>query len=700
MRRISIVQTGQTRGGRAKLRCHRRLRRASALAMMVAVLVLAISREHRVTADEPVRIPSGAVATDQAPGRGRAKPAPRSESSETSLRVRGEEGDDTGVATDSPSEPAADDSEAPSTNRRDSRDPRVAPPPAEKPDDKPTKVEIEVAQFNGAAPGQTTRAELLGSWGAPHETTDIDGGVQQVYKIEPFEDVVATFAGDTLESILVNLMQPFKADELAKELELDDIRVVTVYDEQGEPLGQAFPERGVVFSFLPDDPEHKVFQVLVEPVGPQAFVLRAAASRQRRYRVSLADLDQALSLDQRAAAAHALRAELLSDLGRYPEALRAAEEAVAIDGQSAEYQLIFGRQLEQTGQFDKALAASKAAEKLAPDAPEWRAAALVQQADQLAAGPQRDFKQAVKLYQQAMELAEPLADDSRTAVRRRATDVLLRAHLGTARSIAWGNWKSKSGAVEKWLERSEVWAERMDKDELTFTGQASFMVAREALAALVGLQGKADPQQWTDEALENGRKLIDESADSLMRRRWEWELGMALYDTLQVLHMRRDFDPALEYGTMAVAYLERAGVERQQLPGHAYMMGRLYFRVGSIYAIQQQDHRKALPWFEKAVPLLEEPIPDSALADVGRQGETFVSMAVSYWQADDRKEALRLSNEGLKLVEQAVEQGILEAKALAVPYANLASMHRQMGDESKARKYSELANRVDKSTRR
>lgn len=26
----------------------------------------------------------------------------------------------------------------------------------------------------------------------------------------------------------------------------------------------------------------------------------------------------------------------------------------------------------------------------------------------------------------------------------------------------------------------------------------------------------------------------------------------------------------------------------------------------------------------KAVPFLEEPIPDSAMADIGRQGETFV----------------------------------------------------------------------------
>ena len=113
-----------------------------------------------------------------------------------------------------------------------------------------------------------------------------------------------------------------------------------------------------------------------------------------------------------------------------------------------------------------------------------------------------------------------------------------------------------------------------------------------------------------------------------------------MYDALQIYHMRRSYQPALEFGTLAVSYLEKAGTERARQPGHAYMMGRLYFRIGSIHAIQYKDHGKALPWFDKAVPLLEEPIPDSALADIGRQGETFVSIAVSYWESSRREEAV------------------------------------------------------------
>jgi len=34
-----------------------------------------------------------------------------------------------------------------------------------------------------------------------------------------------------------------------------------------------------------------------------------------------------------------------------------------------------------------------------------------------------------------------------------------------------------------------------------------------------------------------------------------------------------------------------------------------------------------------------------------------VSMAVSYWETNNRREALRLTNQGVKLMEQAAGQG-------------------------------------------
>ena len=45
-------------------------------------------------------------------------------------------------------------------------------------------------------------------------------------------------------------------------------------------------------------------------------------------------------------------------------------------------------------------------------------------------------------------------------------------------------------------------------------------------------------------------------------------------------------------------------------------------------------------------------------------------------------------------MEQAVKDGVMESSSLAVPYGNLAAMHRQLGALDKANHYQELASRV------
>ena len=99
------------------------------------------------------------------------------------------------------------------------------------------------------------------------------------------------------------------------------------------------------------------------------------------------------------------------------------------------------------------------------------------------------------------------------------------------------------------------------------------------------------------------------------------------------------------------------------------------------------------PWpgLNAQVPLLERPIPTAALANLGRHGESFVSMGVSYWDTGNHDEALRLTAEGIKLMQQAVKDGTLEEEALHVPYTNLATMHRFLGDDEQADAFGELA---------
>jgi hypothetical protein len=115
-----------------------------------------------------------------------------------------------------------------------------------------------------------------------------------------------------------------------------------------------------------------------------------------------------------------------------------------------------------------------------------------------------------------------------------------------------------------------------------------------------------------------------------------------------------------------------------------------------IHAVGQHDHGQAVEWYAQAVKLLESPVPASHITDPGRHGETFVSIAVSYWEIGEREEAMRLTRQGVKLMEQAVEEGLLNKAALAIPYNNMASMYTELGDRRRADEFSTLAAKLQR----
>ncbi len=71
-------------------------------------------------------------------------------------------------------------------------------------------------------------------------------------------------------------------------------------------------------------------------------------------------------------------------------------------------------------------------------------------------------------------------------------------------------------------------------------------------------------------------------------------------------------------------------------------------------------------------------------------------MGVSYWEVGQRQKAVELTQKGIKWMEQAVKQGTLDNSALAIPYNNLAAMHRQLGSTDQADRFQEMASRAKK----
>ena len=57
---------------------------------------------------------------------------------------------------------------------------------------------------------------------------------------------------------------------------------------------------------------------------------------------------------------------------------------------------------------------------------------------------------------------------------------------------------------------------------------------------------------------------------------------------------------------------------------------------------------------------------------------------------------MRLTVQGAEIMKEAVEDGTLLLKAMAVPYGNLATMHGSLGNSSKSQEFAKLVAKIDK----
>ena len=119
--------------------------------------------------------------------------------------------------------------------------------------------------------------------------------------------------------MVIRLNHTFPAAGVAQQLELSNIRPVLVSNELGEILGQAFPERGVLFGFEPSEIPGKatmrVVQIILEPISAEPFVLRAETLLNSRPEFSASDLEQAVRLDPSNGRARWLLARVLAGMG-------------------------------------------------------------------------------------------------------------------------------------------------------------------------------------------------------------------------------------------------------------------------------------------------------------------------------------------------------------------------------------------------
>ena len=569
----------------------------------------------------------------------------------------------------------------------------VTAPVAATPDEMPT-LSIDPASFRGVNPGKTTRDELLATWGAGEALYSGDGTTGFAWKIEPFERVEVALDGDTVATILVKLAEPVPVTELARQLEIADIRTVTIFDDQGISIGEVYPERGVILSVKPGT--QSATAIMIEPLDPESFVLRAESEIESCSAYAVADLQYAIQIDPRHVRAHRLLLGMTAEQGKWTQAIKLAETATRLDPADAWTQLKYASALLALDRPEEARAVLLAVKSRENPSP-----LVVAQAERLlgrvalaAAAP--DHHAAVQHFAEAIRRASPLLVKRAPAVQTAAREVLLDAHLGTALAIARGTWQQKGRVIPKWISRSETIVTEFQGTDAE-RQVLELQLCRGALAASAGSAEAIEPLPWVKRMLEVRDRMGQTVADPWRRRQIDWETGQGLADALAAAQKRGDAADLLDNATLTAAYLERGAEQRELTAAERKKIGELMFRIGIMHSLQRGDHATAVTWFDRTVPLWEGNDDFDRGGELGRLGESYVSMAISYWQVDRREDALALSRRGVDLMVAAVDKSQLEERSLAVAYGNLSTMYAEEGDDKQSQTYAEMASRAEAS---
>ena len=568
----------------------------------------------------------------------------------------------------------------------------ATPAPAPRsPADAPT-LAIDPASFRGVMPGKTSREEVEASWGPGEPFTREDDTTGLFWPMQPFERVEVTLADQVVDSIRVKLAEPVSLRQLAAQMEIADLRTVSILNENGVSIGEVFPERGVVISVEPGT--QTAIAILLEPLDPEPFVLRAEGEIDHDTAAALADLQYAIEIDPRHVRAHRLLLTLLCEQGQGQRALAIAEAAERLDPVDIWTRLKCAEMLMALGRTDEArakLEAVRGPERVPPLVTAQTARMLGRL--ELAAEPPA-YQKSVTFFEEAIRKAAPLGGSQSRAIQKASRDLLLDAHLGTALAIARGTWQQKGRVIPKWIARAEAIVGEVPADSPD-RARLELELCRGALAAAAGCAAGVEPLPWVKRLLEARERFDARVQDPWRRRQIDWEVGLGLADAIDASLERGDASDMLENATLTAAYLERGAEQRELTPPERRKLGDLYFRIGILHSLQHGAHATAVTWFDKVVPLWEGNSTFQERGELGRLGESFVSMAISYWQVDRRDDALSLSSRGVDLMVEAVDLEQLTERSLAVPYGNLSTMYAEQGNDEQSKTYAEMASRAE-----
>ncbi|QDU54173.1 tetratricopeptide repeat protein [Aeoliella mucimassa] len=551
------------------------------------------------------------------------------------------------------------------------------------------------AVFHGIQPGVSTKKQLIESWGSPDEVAPTDAGQLMLFQLESFRGVEVLVEDGLVTLMKINLRRALSPAELAEKIAADTDEAVPLEDpEANRVVAYAYPERGIVMVVDESDgitplTTEKISQMILQPLDPDTFCLRAAERSFGELTNRIADLKQALKLAPREASIHWQLSQALSDAGLATEAEASAKRALDIEPENLAYRQQWAKTLSAVGKFDNAVITTREVLDSEGANPLIRAQALYQMGLLAALGDSSIAEKAIHFHNMAITEADKLATSSDPTERMAAKRLLVDAHLAIAVELSKQDYEDNMENVGDWVARASEIAEGLISNEGGDLG-LRITVAERSLAALANFKPSNDPEPLIKEIEKTLETIKLDSDDPLWIDQLEWRAGVAYQHALEIEHHRRHPKQALEYSEKAIALMADKAEERRDCPQTVQQVGKLFFHIGAVHAVHQTQHGEAVKWYEKAIPLMTTQASESELLVPRHEGEALVSMAVSYWDQGERNRAIRLTEQGADLIEQAVTAGVMKKKTLAVPYGNLAAMHKKQGNMVEAQRYAKL----------
>lgn len=555
--------------------------------------------------------------------------------------------------------------------------------------------DVRPSSFQDVTPGVTTLPELQQRLGEPQEQQTADGETTYVYQVGPFAKVEFLIEDQLVHSIVIHLEQQTAPDAIAEELGLSAFRAVQLTTDNGETLGEVFPERGVLLAYAAQSSPPKVAQLILEAISAESFMLRAQSADPHWFARRLADLDVVIELEPDYAEAHWLRANILLQTGDKPEAaLAAAREAVRLDPTDQRYVLTLVEALAANRQAEEGTRKVNVIMSQDDLSDVQRARAEFLLGELAAAGNNHDYQLALEKHLAAIKLATALASDQNAATRRAAKQTLIDAHLAIVNDIVRGNWNAKAETAAKWLRNASDLADGFIEND---GGDPALRLVlwRSTLEtyAVLGGAGAAAGRAY-DAAHQLGKELLAKYDDPGYQEFVQAELLRVAVATVRMEQGNGQFEVALQHAEQAAAFIAAMPEAPAANSRLGYCAGKLYFYVGAIHAVHRKAHAEAVLWYERALPLLTDETAEAA-AYPSIHGERFVSMGVSYWETGVKNEALELTQRGLELLKQASASGSATDAELAVPYKNLATMYRSLGRDDEAQEFAARAAQLE-----